>query len=51
LWLVGRVFYFQGYSSGSPSKRVNPGTLVGYVGLFGLLGTAIKIAIGAVKDN
>ncbi|GBF93639.1 microsomal glutathione S-transferase [Raphidocelis subcapitata] len=47
LYLVGRVCYFNGYSTGDPDKRVNAGTLAGYIGLFGLVGTAIKIAASA----
>lgn len=51
LWLVGRVCYFKGYSTGDPQKRINAGTLVGYVGLFGLIGTAIKIAADAFTSK
>ncbi|KIY95910.1 glutathione S-transferase [Monoraphidium neglectum] len=43
-YLLGRIAYFEGYSSGDPTKRVNVGTLIGYIGLFGLAGTCIKIA-------
>jgi len=28
LYLVGRVFYFNGYAQGSPEKRINPGVSV-----------------------
>jgi hypothetical protein len=35
----------QGYSSGDPQKRVNYVTMLGYVGIFGLVGTSIKFAV------
>jgi hypothetical protein len=34
----------QGYSKGDPQKRVNYVTALGYVGIFGLVGTTIKFA-------
>jgi len=107
-YLIGRIFYFRGYATGDPAKRVNAGvgdgglcgavwgcggggcmgsvwgcccfvagwaggsclmdacdpwlsdastiytrsqTLVGYIGLFGLVGTAIKMFVTSIKDN
>lgn len=34
----------QGYCSGNPDKRMNIGTSLQYVGMFGLIGTALKFA-------
>eukprot|EP00878_Enallax_costatus_P000456 GHUV01000547.1.p1 GENE.GHUV01000547.1~~GHUV01000547.1.p1 ORF type:complete len:150 (+),score=36.78 GHUV01000547.1:185-634(+) len=45
LYLVGRVGYVEGYSSGEPSKRINYVTALQYVGLLGLVGTTIKFAV------
>ena len=42
---------FKGYSTGDPKRRVNAGTLLGYVGLFGLVGTAAKIAIDLLSSS
>lgn len=47
LYLAGRVAYMEGYSTGNPDKRVNIGTAIGYIGLFGLVGTCIKIAVSS----
>jgi len=44
-YLLGRVFYFRGYSSGNPEKRVNYGTSLMYVGVLGLAITAAKAAV------
>ncbi|KAF6259335.1 microsomal glutathione S-transferase 3-like protein [Scenedesmus sp. NREL 46B-D3] len=44
LYLAGRIGYVQGYSTGDPQKRVNYLTALGYVGIFGLVGTSIKFA-------
>jgi glutathione S-transferase len=43
-YLAGRIFYFRGYSTGDPKKRVNKGTALMYVGVLGLAITAIKAA-------
>ncbi len=37
--------------TGDPAKRMNPGTALGYVGLFGLLGTAIKMFVTGLTDK
>ncbi|KAI8467078.1 MAG: hypothetical protein J3K34DRAFT_45162, partial [Monoraphidium minutum] len=50
-YLVGRVAYMEGYSTGNPEKRMNAGTAVGYVGLFGLVGTCITIAVKSFTAN
>mmetsp|Transcript_8683 Transcript_8683/g.14999 ORF Transcript_8683/g.14999 Transcript_8683/m.14999 type:complete len:148 (+) Transcript_8683:93-536(+) len=47
-YLVGRVFYFQGYASGNPEKRMNGSFM--YIGIFTLLGTSIKIAIDLLSQ-
>jgi len=44
-YLVGRIGYFEGYSSGNPDKRINPLTTLNYVGLLGLMGTCIAAAV------
>eukprot|EP00611_Tribonema_gayanum_P025666 TRINITY_DN590_c0_g1_i1.p2 TRINITY_DN590_c0_g1~~TRINITY_DN590_c0_g1_i1.p2 ORF type:complete len:162 (-),score=33.23 TRINITY_DN590_c0_g1_i1:380-865(-) len=43
LRLFGFISYYKGYSSGDPKKRLNPGTAVGYIGLFGLLGLGFEV--------
>lgn len=40
IWLLGRVVYFQGYSTGQPEKRAYGG--FAYAGLFMMLGCALK---------
>ncbi|GIL45327.1 hypothetical protein Vafri_2591, partial [Volvox africanus] len=40
IYLVGRVMYMQGYSTGVPDKRMRGS--IGYVGLFTLIGIACK---------
>jgi hypothetical protein len=42
---------FKGYSTGDPKKRINAGTALGYVGLFGLVGTAAKIAFDLLSSK
>lgn len=44
-YLAGRIFYFRGYSTGDPKKRVNYGTSLMYVGILGLAVTATKAAV------
>lgn len=44
LYLVGRVAYFKGYSTGDPKARMNKGTMCMYVGILGLAITALKAA-------
>lgn len=44
LYLVGRICYFKGYSSGVPDKRMNKGTFFMYFGILGLAITALKAA-------
>ena len=43
VWVAGRVVYALGYSTGDPAKRVRGA--FGYLGLFTLLGCAIKTAL------
>ncbi|CAF1126927.1 unnamed protein product [Rotaria sordida] len=40
IWLIGRIIFFQGYSTGQPEKR-RYGSF-GYFGLFTMMGCAIK---------
>ena len=43
VWVAGRGVYALGYSTGDPAKRVRGA--FGYLGLFTLLGCAIKTAL------
>jgi glutathione S-transferase len=45
LRLVGYFAYARGYSSGSPEKRNNVLSMVGYLGDLGMLGLAIENAV------
>lgn len=45
MYLLGRIAYVEGYSTGIPDKRINIGTAVGFIGLLGLMGTAVRIAV------
>jgi len=40
IWLLGRLAYFHGYSSGQPEKRQYGA--FGYIGFFTMMGCAIK---------
>jgi len=40
IWLLGRLAYFHGYSSGQPEKRQYGA--FGYVGMFVMMGCAVK---------
>jgi glutathione S-transferase len=44
-YLVGRIGYAEGYSTGEPQKRINYVTALTYVGMLGLVGTTIKFAV------
>lgn len=46
--LVGRIGYFEGYSSGDPAKRANPLHLAGMLAVLGLVGTTIKVAVDLI---
>lgn len=48
-YLVGKILYFTGYSTGKPDMR-NIGALPTYGGLFTLLGITIKVAVDLVKS-
>lgn len=41
----------QGYSSGDPAKRANPLYMVGLIGMLGLAGTTIKVAIDLLSKK
>ena len=43
VWVAGRGVYALGYSTGDPAKRARGA--FGYLGLFTLLGCAIKTAV------
>ena len=44
-YLLGRVFYVQGYSTGDPAKRMSKGSAFMYIGILGLAVTATKAAV------
>jgi len=46
IWLLGRLAYFHGYSSGRPEKR-QYGSFA-YIGLFTMMGCAIKMIYDVV---
>lgn len=48
-YLVGKIFYFRGYSTGVPGKRNSPLSAISYIGLFGLAGTCFKLGAAAIK--
>jgi hypothetical protein len=39
----------QGYASGEPKKRANPVFIVGMLGMLGLVGTTIRMAVGLLR--
>jgi hypothetical protein len=41
----------QGYASGEPAKRANPLYIVGMVGMLGLVGTTIKVAVDLLSKK
>lgn len=49
VYLIGRIVYAKGYSSGDPEKRVRGG--FGYIGWFGLLGSAVSLAYHLNKHH
>jgi glutathione S-transferase len=49
--LVGRIGYFEGYACGDPKKRGNPIYFAGMLGMLGLLGTTIKVAVDLINSK
>jgi len=47
LYLLGKIFYFRGYSTGDPQKRMQGG--LSYIGLFTLVGVVGKMAFDAIR--
>lgn len=45
------LFPLQGYSSGTPGKRMNPVTSLQFIGLFGLIGTGIVAAVKLLQSK
>jgi glutathione S-transferase len=43
--LVGFIGYVRGYSKGDPQGRLNVVTASGYIGLIGLLGLSVELAL------
>jgi hypothetical protein len=41
----------QGYASGDPKKRGNPIYFGGMLGMLGLLGTTIKVAVDLINSK
>jgi hypothetical protein len=50
-WVVATVLLLQGYASGDPERRGNPLFLIADVGMFGLVGTAIKVAVDLIRNK
>ncbi|KAL5574327.1 hypothetical protein UlMin_023924 [Ulmus minor] len=48
LYIVTRYFYFKGYSTGDPQKRLTIGKY-GFLTLFGLMGCTISLAISLLR--
>mmetsp|Transcript_1663 Transcript_1663/g.2476 ORF Transcript_1663/g.2476 Transcript_1663/m.2476 type:complete len:145 (-) Transcript_1663:54-488(-) len=48
--LNGFIFYVRGYSKGIPDKRRNVFSMLGYLGLFGLLGLSIDSSIRLIRQ-
>lgn len=48
IWLLGRIVYFQGYSSGQPEKRQYGA--FSYIGLFVMMGCAAKTIYDLVRS-
>ena len=49
-FLVGRVFYFKGYASGDPKKRIAGPAPVQYLGLLALLVMNIRFGVELVRS-
>ncbi|CAF3427420.1 unnamed protein product, partial [Rotaria sp. Silwood2] len=47
IWLLGRIVYFHGYSSGQPEKRQYGA--FGYIGFFTMMGCAIKTVYNLIR--
>lgn len=43
--------YLQGYACGDPKKRGNPIYFAGMLGMLGLLGTTIKVAVDLIGSK
>jgi glutathione S-transferase len=50
VYLIGRLIYFHGYTHGKPAHRY-PGSIIGYLGMFTLLGTNLKCAASWAWDQ
>ncbi|KAG0045839.1 Microsomal glutathione S-transferase 3 [Gryganskiella cystojenkinii] len=49
VWILGRIFYYRGYSTGDPSGRLLG--VFGHVGEFGLMGLTGKIAFDMIMSS
>ena len=49
-FLLGRVFYFKGYASGDPKKRVSGIAPVQYLGLLALLVMNVRFGVELVRS-
>ncbi|KAF3445175.1 hypothetical protein FNV43_RR14869 [Rhamnella rubrinervis] len=47
-YIVTRYFYFKGYSTGDPQKRLNIGKY-GFLALFGLMGCTISFGVDILR--
>jgi hypothetical protein len=48
-YMQGLAAMQQGYSSGEPTKRINPLHIAGMLGMLGLVGTTIKVAADLIQ--
>jgi MAPEG family len=49
--LIGFIGYVRGYSKGDPKGRINVVTASGYIGLIGLLGLSVELALRLALIN
>ncbi|KAH7533257.1 hypothetical protein FEM48_Zijuj04G0111400 [Ziziphus jujuba var. spinosa] len=50
LYVVSRFFYFKGYSTGDPQKRLTLGKY-GFLAIFGLMGCAISFGVSLLRGG
>jgi len=47
VYLLGRLLYFEGYSTGVPDNRMRGA--IGYIGLLGLFGICVTVGVRAAR--
>jgi len=50
-WILGRILYTIGYSSGDPKKRNSGGGFLNLVGLLGLMGTSTYTVVNFLRGD